>query len=270
MSAPLAAAFLRRPTRVLRATAVTLLVCLPALLPSCGDDAPPPAATTLTVAAASSLRELLEGSRAAFLAQHPGAELAFSFEASSTLSRQIEEGAAFDAFLSADAASVDRIGTHLAAGTRRVFLSNRLALVGREGLADPPADPAALAAGTQSVALAGPAVPAGKYARAWLTGKGLLAAIEPRCATADNVRAALALVESGTADVAFVYLTDAKIAKHATLLWTAPPADDPGIAYVAAALAGRAPLAAGYVAWLGTPEFLRQAEALGFLPPSAP
>jgi molybdate transport system substrate-binding protein len=222
----------------------------------------------LTIAAASSLRELLDAANASFEAAHPGADVAVSYEASSTLSRQIEEGAAFDAFLSADAGNVDRIAAHVDGASRRVFLSNKLVMVGREGLANPPADPAALATGTWSIAMAGPAVPVGKYARTYLDRKGLLKAVEPRFATADNVRAALALVESGTADVAFVYLTDAKVAKHARLLWTAPPQDDPGIAYVAAATGGSSPLAHAYVEWLLSPEFLKQAEALGFLPPA--
>lgn len=247
--------------------------CGESAAPTDGAAGAPPAApaasTKLTIAAASSLRDLLTAADEVFKAAHPGIEISVSYEASSTLSRQIEEGASFDAFLSADAANVDRLGSHVDATSRRVFLSNKLVMVGREGLSSPPATPEALAAGTWSVAMAGPAVPVGKYARAYLEKKGLLEAVEPRFATADNVRAALALVESATADVAFVYLTDAKVAKHAKLLWTAPAADDPGIAYVAAATAGSSALAHDYVTWLGSAEFLKQAEALGFLPPGA-
>jgi molybdate transport system substrate-binding protein len=245
----------------------------------CGDAAAPTSAApagagraassarpapSLTIAAAASLRELLEATQSDFAASHDGAKLSFSFEASSALSRKIEEGGAFDAFLSADAANVDRLKERVEASTRRVFLANRLALVGRSDLASPPSDPAALAAGTWSLALAAPAVPAGKYARAYLEQQGLTVALTPRITNADDVRAALALVEAGTVDLAFVYLSDAKIAKNSKLLWTAPREEDPGIAYVAAAVRGAQPAAAAYVEWLGSEPFLKQAEALGF------
>ena len=228
------------------------------------DAAGPPA---LTIAAAASLRELLESTAPDFSAAHGDVRLSFSFEASSTLSRKIEEGGAFDVFLSADATNVDRLEDRVVPATRRVFLSNRLVLVGSSDLASPPPDPAALAAGTWSVALAGPAVPVGKYARAYLERKELLAAVAPRISTADDVRAALALVEAGTVDTAFVYLTDANLAKDAKLLWIAPPEDDPGISYVAVVVHGAKPAAPAYVEWLRSEAFLAKAEALGFLRP---
>ena len=261
-----------------RAPAGLLLSSLLALA-SCGDSGAATAETrpaaraaakpapSLTIAAAASLRELLEGTQADFSASHGGAKLSFSFEASSTLSRKIEEGGAFDAFLSADAANVDRLEQRVDMATRRVFLGNTLALVGRSDLASPPAEPAALAAGTWTLALAGPAVPVGKYARAYLDRKGLTAALTPRTTSADDARAALALVEAGTVDTALVYLTDAKVAKQARLLWTAPSSDDPGISYVAAVVHGAQPAAVAYVEWLGSEAFLKQAEVLGFLRP---
>ena len=270
MTSPLPGPRLAGRTVALLVAALALTGCgppAPAAAPS-GSSKTAAAAGKLTIAAASSLRELLTAADEVFTGAHPGTEISVSYEASSTLSRQIEEGAAFDAFLSADAGNLDRIAAHLDGKSRRIVLSNRLAMVGREGLAVAPADPAALAAGTWSIAMAGPAVPVGRYARTYLDRKGLLAAVEPRFATADNVRAVLALVESGTADVGFVYLTDARVAKHATLLWTAPAADDPGIAYVAAATDGSSALAHAYVEWLGSAEFLKQADAFGFLPPA--
>jgi molybdate transport system substrate-binding protein len=259
-----------------------LLVASLLALVACGNSSSPAAeakpaapaaakpaapAAPLTIAAAASLRELLEGASAEYASSHGGSKPSFSFEASSTLSRKIEEGGAFDAFLSADAANVDRLKDKVDVATRRVFLGNKLVMVGRSDLPSPPADPAALAAGKWSIALAGPAVPAGKYARAYFEKKGLTAALTPRVTNADDVRAALALVEAGTVDTAFVYLTDAKIAKNAKLLWTAPAEDDPGISYVAAVVHGGKPDAAKFVEWLGSEAFLKQAEALGFLRP---
>jgi molybdate transport system substrate-binding protein len=236
-------------------------------------------AVTLHVAAASSLRDVLEDAAPLFTARHGGAPPVFSFDASSTLALQIGEGAAFDVFLSADETSVDRVAARVVPGTRRAFLSNRLALAGRAGLSPAPADPAALVeqaafAGT-TVAWAGPAVPAGRYAREWLGAHGLLAPLEARAVNADSVRAALALLQAGAVDCAFVYRTDALVAQDAgvSLLWTAPAADEPRILFVAAALAraeGDAELAArAWLDWLGGQEFLALAERAGFLPPPA-
>jgi molybdate transport system substrate-binding protein len=265
----------------MRGALAGLAVALGGLVAGCGDDgasspaaaaarpAPPPAApasTGLSIAAAASLRELLEGTQAAFSAAHGGATWTVSFDASSSLSRQIESGAPFDVFLSADATNVDRLGDHIDTQSRRIFLTNRLALVGRADLPAPlPADPAALAGTRLTLALAGPAVPAGKYARAYLEAHGLLAALDPRVVTADSVKAAMALVEAGTADCGIVYVTDARSAKSAKLLWTAPPEDDPGIAYVAARVrASTSPRADELLEWLGSAEFRTAAEGLGF------
>ncbi|TAH35109.1 MAG: molybdate ABC transporter substrate-binding protein [Planctomycetota bacterium] len=245
------------------------LLCAWALA-ACGRDRPAAAgaAVDLTVAAASSLRELLEQTAAAYQAAHPGTTLGFSFDASSALARQIESGAAFDAFLSADAENVERVRGSLQAGSIQPFLSNTLVMVARSGLADAVTSPGQLKGVKGKIALAAPAVPAGRYARAYLTKAQLLAELEPRFVNADNVRAALALVESGAADYAFVYATDARVARDARQVWQAPPEDDPGIVYVAAAVRGRHAEAAGkYVAWLNSPAFQQAAAALGFLPP---
>jgi molybdate transport system substrate-binding protein len=119
-----------------------------------------------------------------------------------------------------------------------------------------------------SLALAAPPVPAGRYAREYLSRVGLLDELEPRIVNADNVRAALAMVESGAADCALVYLSDARAAPSAQLLWTATAANNPDIVYVAAALSRSAsPWADAYLDWLGSEAFMEAAESRGFLRP---
>lgn len=237
-------------------------------LAGCSRDGAEP--TTLAIAAASSLRDLATATQPAFEAAHPGVKLAFSFDASSSLARQIEGGGAFDVFLSADQDNVERVRALLAADSIRPLLRNRLALVGRPELAEKVHSPADLAAQSGRIALAGAAVPAGKYARAYLQAKGLLDALAPRIVDADHVRAALALVESETADFAIVYATDAKAAKRAALMWTAPDEDDPGIVYFAARLARASAPAAAYLDFLASGAFLAAAERAGFVPPRLP
>ncbi len=270
-------------TNVLHAT-LQALGCAASLLlaTACGEPhsasraAVRPDPVTLTIAAASSLKELVETTAPTFEAAHPGAQLLFSLDASSTLARQIESGAAFDAFLSADAATLDRLGERIAAGTRREFLSNRLAVVVRAGIEPLPADGAALVALPGKLALAGEAVPAGKYARAWLTSRGLLDQLATCIVNGDNVRATLALVESGAADAAVVYATDARVATRARLAFVVPEDEAPGIVYVAGAIAVKSPgpqsaLAGEYVTWLASAELQATALQLGFVAPrSAP
>jgi molybdate transport system substrate-binding protein len=249
-----------------RRTGRRLFACV-LLLAGCGSGAD---GDGLTVAAASSLRDLFERSLPEFRPAGRRVDLRVSYAASSTLSRQIGEGAPYDVFVSADALNLDRLGGLVDADSRRLVLGNTLVLVGREDLADPPADPATLAARDLRVALAGPAVPAGRYARTWLERAGLLEAMGPRIVMADSVRATLALVQSGAADCGFVYLTDARAARGARLLWSAPADDGPEIAYAAAALSGStSPWADAFLDWLGGEDFQRAAAEAGFLAPPA-
>jgi len=161
-----------------------------------------------------------------------------SFAASSALARQIEQGAPADLFLSADEAWMDVLQARnlIEAATRRSPIGNALVLVA-------PADrarPVTLARGTDLLALAAggriatgdPAhVPAGRYAQAALEWMGQWQAVAPRLARADNVRAALLLVERGEAPLGIVYATDAAAARGVAVLGTFPPESHPPITY---------------------------------------
>src|SRR3546814_4409583 len=64
---------------------------------------------------------------------------------------------------------------------------------------------------SQPVAMADTrSVPAGKYGKAALEKLGLWGAVRPHVVAAENVRAALALVERGAAPLGIVYATDAR------------------------------------------------------------
>lgn len=218
----------------------------------------PPAPRTVKVGAASSLRDLLTPGVAGFLVQEMPMQVSLSFDASSTLSRQVEAGGTHDVILSADAECIDRLGNKVVASTRRVFLTNRLALVGPEGTAGFDGIP-----GTAKIAIAGPEVPAGKAWRKYLGRTGRLAALEGRLVTADSVRGALALFQSRAVDYALVYATDVQEAGRAHVAWEPP--DGPVTEYVAAVVAARdTPWARKFVEWLGSKGFQDDARKLGF------
>ena len=256
----------RRPERALRLGTTLLVVGLAAA--ACpAPPAPAGGIGTLRVGAASSLRELLERTAPALAAAHPGLAPSFSFEASSTLVRQALAGAPYDVLLSADLATLERLGPERAARAR-AFLANDLALVARPGAgADPVRSPRDLARVGGTLAVAGPEVPLGRYARAHLAAAGLLGELEPRLVVAANARATLALVESGAADFGLVYRTDAARARRARTLWSAAPGEGPEVLYAVLELGEGGQGAADFLAFLASPAFLREAERLGFRAP---
>lgn len=163
-----------------------------------------------------------------------------SFAASSALARQIAAGAAADLFVSADQAWMDDLARRglLAAGTRADFLGNRLVVVQPRGA--PALDarvPLSQALRSGRIALADPdSVPAGRYARAALERLGLWERIAPRVVRAENVRAALALVERGAARWGFVYATDARASAKVRAVRMMPESVHPPIRYPLARL----------------------------------
>jgi molybdate transport system substrate-binding protein len=196
-------------------------------------------AAELTVHAAASLTDAMKEIGAAY-EKESGDKLQFNFGASSTLARQIEEGAPADLFLSADEAKMDGLEKKslLLAGTRRSLLSNSLAIV---VAADARLAPKSASDLTRSeykkIALGEPTtVPAGIYAREYLEKLELWNAIKDKVVPVESVRAALAAVESGNVEAGFVYKTDALISKKVRTAVEIPAADGPKISYPMAVL----------------------------------
>ena len=176
-------------------------------------------AEPLTVFAAASLTDAMTEAGHAY-EEKTGREIRFSFASSSTLARQIEAGAPADLFASANEKWMDWLEERslVEADTRTSPIANGLVLIAPESgtpLKDETIDnlPALLGKDGR-LAIGDPAhVPAGIYGKEALKNLGLWKALEPRLAAADNVRAALALVERGETPYGIVYSTDARIAK---------------------------------------------------------
>ena len=213
---------------------VALLVLLLALAPSAR-------AAELLVHAASSLGEAL-GEIGRLHEAKTGVAVKLDLGASSALARQILEGAPGDVFVSADEARMDQLAEAklLEPGSRVSLLSNTLVVVVAKDSKLHVASSADLAtAAVRSVALADPgSVPAGIYAREHLQRVGRWKDVLSKVVPTENVRAALAAVESGNVDAAIVYATDARIARHSRVAVEIPAREAPEISYPAAALAG--------------------------------
>ncbi len=196
--------------------------------------APLLAGNEVTVHAAASLTDALREIAAGY-EKASGDTLRFNFGASSTLARQIEEGAPADVFLSADEAKMDALEKKglLLPGSRHSLLSNSLVIVVPTEAALVPQAATDLAKPEyRKIALAEPqTVPAGIYAREYLQGRGLWDAVKARIVPTENVRAALAAVESGNVEAGIVYKTDALFSKKVKVALVIPAAEGPKISY---------------------------------------
>ncbi|RYD20038.1 MAG: molybdate ABC transporter substrate-binding protein [Verrucomicrobiaceae bacterium] len=193
-------------------------------------------AAELTVFAAASLTDSLKQIGAEY-EKATGDKVRFNFAASNVLAQQIQAGAPADIFFSADEAKMDSLDKEglILKDTRKNLLGNTLVIITPEnGL--PLSKPGDLAKPEiKHLSLGDPkAVPAGVYAKEWLEKIGLWKSIEAKVAPAENVRAAMAVVESGNAEAGIVYKTDAAISKKVTVALEIPAAEGPKIIYPAA------------------------------------
>ncbi|MGH8045925.1 MAG: molybdate ABC transporter substrate-binding protein [Chthoniobacterales bacterium] len=229
-------------------------------------------AEDLQVMAAASLTDAMKEIAPGYEKQS-GNKLQFNFGGSNALARQIREGAPADVFVSADNAQMDGLQKAgvIVEKSRQEILSNILVIVIGKDSALVVASPKSLAQpAIKRLALADPkAVPAGVYAREYLTKLGLWKELEARVIPTENVRAALAAVESGNADAGIVYKTDAGISKSVKIAFEVPAKDGPQISYPAAVVksSAHADAAKKFVAYLQSEPAKKVFQKFGFIIP---
>ena len=240
-----------------------LFVILSLIIALAGAPQPLIAQEQITVFAAASLRNALDDTNTAFT-KATGTKVVASYEASSALTKQIEQGAPADVFISADLRWMDYAAEHslIKPETRIILLGNKLVLIAPTNSKldhvsiDQGLDIAKLA-GDGRIAIADvKAVPAGLYAKAALERLGSWTTAEPKLAQAQNVRATLAFVARGETLVGIVYETDAKVEPKVKIIGTFPDDSYPPITYPVAATANTKK--AGVAHYLG---FLRSSAA---------
>ncbi|MGN6375738.1 MAG: molybdate ABC transporter substrate-binding protein [Sphingomonas sp.] len=195
----------------------------------------------LLLAAASLQESMTAAANAWAKAGHPRPVI--SFAGSSALARQIEAGAPADLFVSADEDWMNALQKRnlIVPGTRDTFLGNRLVLIAPRSRTEPvvirpkAAFAETLASGPVAMADVN-AVPAGKYGKASLQAMGLWPTTRSHVVQADNVRAALALVERGAAPLGIVYSTDARASPKVKIVGVFPERSHPPIRYPVARL----------------------------------
>jgi molybdate transport system substrate-binding protein len=226
---------------------------------------------TLVVFAAASMKNALDDIDAAFTAK-TGVKISASYAASSTLAKQIEQGAPADIFVSADTDWMDYATAkkNINESTRVNLLGNSIVLIApKDSKIDdvtigPRFDLAKLAGDGKIATGDVKAVPVGKYAKAALEKLGAWQAAEPKFAMAESVRAALTLVARGEAVLGIVYSTDAKVEPGVKIVGTFPADSHPPIIYPVAATATAKPEANDYMAFLRSQAAKTVLEKYGF------
>jgi molybdate transport system substrate-binding protein len=240
---------------------------------------PAPAAEPIRIAAASDLQAALPAVAAAF-EQQTGERVAITFGSSGNFFTQIQNGAPFDLFLSADVDYPMRLARAglVEPGSLYQYAVGRLVLWTRNDSGiDVRGGLATLAApGVRRIAIANPEhAPYGRAAVAALRHEGVYDRVAGKLVRGENISQAAQFVESGNADVGILALSIAlsPAMKSAGTYAEVPPSSYPPIEQAAAVLAGsaRKKAAVQFLDFLKAPASVRVLAGYGFVrPPTAP
>ena len=228
-------------------------------------------ANKVIVFAAASLKNALDDIANAWR-RETGKQVTIAYAASSTLAKQIENGAPADLFISADPDWMNYLEQRklIKPGSRSDLLGNSLVLIAPANsalrLTIAPGFPLAAALDGGKLAMGDPAaVPAGLYGKAALEKLGVWSSLSNHVAAAENVRAALLLVARGEAPLGIVYSTDAAIEPGVRIVATFPPDTHPPIVYpVALTLTSDNPDASSLLSYLRGAAARAQFQKAGF------
>lgn len=181
-------------------------------------------AAEVRLSVAASMTDAAKELIAAYQEKNDGVSFLPNFASSGALAKQIAQGAPADIFISAN----PKWMTYLVEEKRipsesvRTLAFNSLVFVGRKGLAIATLDDLTK---LQRIAIGSPrSVPAGQYAEQALKAAGLYDQLAAKLVMAQDVRQALVYADRGETEGAFVYKTDALLAKEAIILLEVPQA----------------------------------------------
>lgn len=247
---------------------LTLSLCV-LLLASCVH------AQTLRVAAAADLQFAMKDLGTQF-EKKTGTKILVSYGSSGNFSSQIENGAPFDVFFSADALYPERLIKSGAADAQSLFTyaqghlvlwaptgtNLQLAQKGFSALQDPRVD---------KIAIANPEhAPYGRAAQATLDHLSLAPVVQPHLRIAENIAQAAQYADSGNAQVGFISLTSAltpRLSADGHFL-RVPVEDYPPILQGAIVVRGsaNADAARRFLTFLHRPEIARELSSSGLIP----
>ena len=223
-------------------------------------------AESTTLAVATNFAPLAEKLAADFAAAS-GHEITITAGATGKLYAQISAGAPFDAFLSADQKTAEKLvadGLALA-DSRFTYATGQLALWSADPARDL-SDPKAALLAASHIAIANPDLaPYGKAAMETIESLGLSDQISDRIVTGENIGQAQSMVASGAAALGFV-ASSALAGKTEGASWPVPADLHAPIRQDAVLLTRGADNAAatGFLAYLVTPDVRQKIAAAGY------
>ncbi|WP_255437708.1 molybdate ABC transporter substrate-binding protein [Thalassobacillus sp. CUG 92003] len=182
--------------------------------------------TELVVSAAASLTDVMDELETNFEDQHPHIDLTFNFGGSGNLSRQIQQGAPADVFLSADQKWMNNLEENdlISPQTRINFAHNGLVLIAPAGEATGATFENLESMKDVQLAIGNPeSVPVGQYTKESLQTLEQWQHVEGMFVSGKDVRQVVTYVESGNVQLGFVYSSDALQSDKVTVLDNANP-----------------------------------------------
>jgi molybdate transport system substrate-binding protein len=177
------------------------------------EPTPAARAEAVIIAAAADLTYCIEDLNRSYLQSHPGTELKLSTGSSGNFSAQIQNGAPFDVFLSADilypknlvsGGFVDQSTLTIYAVGRIVLWTTKPDIVNLDQGIEILLDRAAV----KKIAIANPEhAPYGRAAKAVLENSGLWTEVQDRLVQGENIAQTAQFVQTGNVDAGFVALS---------------------------------------------------------------
>lgn len=227
----------------------------------------PAAAAEVRLSVAPVLTDAARDLISAYEQQAEGVRVLPNVAASGSLAKQIVQGAPADIFISAHPQWMEFLveKQRIPADGVRILARNALVFVGRKGLAV-----TSLADLDQlgRIAIGSPkSVSAGLYAEQALRAAGLYEPLQGKLIMAKDVRQALVYADRGETDGAFVFRTDARLAREAVVLLEVPAALHDEVRYPMGMTATGAekPEAVAFFAFLQSPAATRILQKHGFI-----
>lgn len=235
----------------------------------CSLATAPAHAGDVSLSAAASLKDAMKEIIAEFRKVQPETTILTNFGASGALAKQTVEGAPTDLFISANEKWLDFVVKEgkAEAKNKGILAYNKLVFAGKkEAAVISLADLKSL----KRIAIGTPAsTPAGQYAEQAMRAAGMYEemAKEQKLVMAQDVRQALIYADRGEVDGAFVYQTDAMLAKEAVILMEVPGDLYDRVSYpMVITVAGEAkPEAAAFYGYLAGPEAREILKKFGFV-----
>jgi molybdate transport system substrate-binding protein len=183
----------------------------------------PADAEEVRISAAASLTDAVKELVIGYQRQYPEIKLLPNFASSGALAKQIYAGAPADIYISANPKWMDYLQQQalIDVASEQVLVQNSLVFVGVQPLVSTISELPKL----HRIALGSPkSTPVGRYAEQALSKAGLYSRLltGQKLILAKDVRQALLYAERGEVDGAFVYRSDALLAKQAKILFAVP------------------------------------------------